>query len=244
MAKLKVPSLQHLSRNWKDNSGSISKDLVRLAKNPPFFNYNRVYSATFDLLHHKQPLNEILFGIKKYEKRETVRNNFLELLPLISDHFEDISPDFVNPVSTRFYSFGKNLPPIPFTPPLVYGVGGQLYFPWFSFWRMNPLKDKNLSLFVTLVSEVLEDDPDFEGIKFEILDFSAASPKDKRFLNVVDTKNIPLLDEIEKIQMLETFTDGFNKAVAVLDSEPKEAPKSEKRESDNYSDDIQPDFFE
>jgi hypothetical protein len=37
---------------------------------------------------------------------------------------------------------------------------GQVYFPWFSFWRSNPLADASLSLFVMVVEEVLLQDPD------------------------------------------------------------------------------------
>lgn len=47
---------------------------------------------------------------------------------------------------------------VPFEGPMIYGVGGQLYFPWFSFWRRNPLANERLSLFVTLVEEVLLQD--------------------------------------------------------------------------------------
>lgn len=243
MAKLKIPSLQHLARNWRSDSGMISRDLVRLVKSPPMFNYNCVYSAAFDLLHFKQPLDEVLKGIREKEKREGVRNNFLEIVPLIQSHFENISPDFVNPVSTRFYSFGKGFL-VPFTPPLIYGVGGQLYFPWLSFWKTNPLNDENLSLFATLVREVLDDDPDFDGIKFEILDFSAPSPKDKRSLEVIEASSIPLVTDARKVEMLETFVDGFNKAKAILEAEPVRQPEKEKTEDDVYTDDLQPDLFD
>lgn len=242
MAKLKIPSLQHLSRNWKSDSGTIARDLVHLVRNPPIFNYNKVFSATYDLLHFKQPLDQVLKGIEEFEKRKNVKENFLELVPLISEHFSSINPDFVNPVSTRRYSFGKGLD-VPFTPPLVYGVGGQLYFPWFSFWRANPLRGDNLSLFVTLVEEVLNEDPDFEGIKFQILDFSAPLPGEARRLIVTDASEVARLSRERKVSMLEIFADGYTKARAILEAEPKAAPEKEKSEDDRYSDDIQPDLF-
>ncbi len=216
---------------------------MRLVRQPPFFNYNPVYFAASDLLRFKQPLDEVLHGIAIKEKRETVRNNYLEIVPLIHSHFEQVSPDFVNPVSTRFYSFGKDFL-VPFTPPLVYGVGGQLYFPWFSFWKTNPLMDANLSLFKTLVTEVLQDDPDFDGIKFEILDFSAPSPKTPRDLTVIDAAESPMLGNKEKHEMLEIFVDGYYKAKAVLEADPDAKPEKEKSEDDRYSDDLQPDLFD
>ena len=243
MADLKIPSLQHLARNWKSDSGMICRDLVKLVRNPPFFNYNPIYSATSDLLRFKQPLDEVMRGIERKEKRLGVRKNYLEILPLIHDHFNQVSPDFVNPVSTRYYSFGKDFM-VPFTPPLIYGVEGELYFPWFSFWRTNPLSDKNLSLFTTLVREVLDDDPDLEGVKFEILDFSAPSPKEPRASKVINAMEIPVLDSQDKREMLSTFVDGFNKAKAILEAEPEIRPQKEKSEDDRYSDDIQPDLFD
>jgi hypothetical protein len=241
MAKLKVPSLQHLARNWKADSGSISKDLVRLVRHPPIFNYKVVFSATFDLLHFKQPLSEVEKGIARAEKRESVRENFLEIVPLISSHFSDVSPDFVNPVSTRLYAIGPELL-VPFTPPLIYGVGGQLYFPWFSFWRSYPLRDANLRLFVTLVDEVLKDDPDLEDAIFQILDFSCPEPGEPRTLTVVNAKEIERLPHEEKVAMLEVFADGYGKAKAILEAEPASTPKGGDEDDDRYSDDLQPDL--
>lgn len=241
MAKLKVPSLQHLARNWKADSGAISKDLVRLVRNPPIFNYKAVFSATFDLLLFKQPLSEVEKGIARAEKREGVRSNFLEIVPLISDHFTDVRPDFVNPVSTRLYAIGPDLL-VPFTPPLVYGVGGQLYFPWFSFWRNNPIRDTNLRLFVTLVDEVLKDDPDLESAVFQILDFSCPEPGQPRTLSVVNAEDIDPLPHEEKVAMLEVFADGYGKAKAILEEEPTRAPKGGDEEDDRYSDDLQQDL--
>ena len=66
----------------------------------------------------------------------------------------------------RHYPVGRGLM-VPFEPPLVYGIGGQLYFPWFSFWRRNPLSDERLSLFVTLVDEVLLQDPDLDTARLQ-----------------------------------------------------------------------------
>jgi hypothetical protein len=241
MPKLKVPSLQHLARNWKPDSGLISRDLVGLVRNPPRFSYHAVYSATQDLLQLGQPLDQVLEGIRRAEKREKVRDNFLELVPLIAEHFRDVRPDFVNPVSTRIYNIGPDLA-IPFTPPLVYGVGGQLYFPWFSFWRRNPLKDRNLRLFVTLVDEVLRDDPDLEEAVFQILDFSCPEADDERVLSIQNAEEIEPLPHEEKVAMLEVFAQGFQKAKSVLEAEPVRAPSEDREEDDNYDDNAQMDF--
>ncbi|KAJ56146.1 hypothetical protein ACMU_10350 [Actibacterium mucosum KCTC 23349] len=243
MAKLKVPSIQHLARNWDPQSGVISRDLVRLVRNPPRFTYRPVYSATSDLLQFGVSLDQIETGIRNKEKREHVRDNYLELLGLIQSHFRDCKPDFVNPVSTRVYPIGSGLD-VPFTPPLIYGVGGQLRFPWFSFWKTNPLKDMNLRLFVTIVDEILRDDPDLEDCIFEILDFSAPKGSNERSLVVTNAAEIEPLSQRDKTEMLETFVDGYVKAKAILEAEPAESPRDEKRDADRDYDDDQPSLFD
>jgi hypothetical protein len=153
--------------------------------------------------------------IRRAVKREEVRNNLLGVLPLIRDHFAGVAPDFFQSVDRRYYPVGRGLM-IPFEPPMIYGVGGQLYFPWFSFWRQNPLARERLSLFVTLVEEVLLQDPDLETAQFDVLDFSMTNGK--RELTVIDARDIPRIDEARKTDMLSTFAEGFFLAQAELKS--------------------------
>lgn len=208
MAILRIPSLQHLSRNWRDTPAKVEKELVRLAENSPTFSYNPIYSAISDMLLLNVSHDQIAEGIRRKTSREFVRKNYLELLTLIDGHFAGLAPNFVHRVSTRRYPVGRGLM-IPFTPPLIYGIGGQIYFPWFSFWRSQPLVRENLSLFVTLVYEVLRQDPDLENSKFEILDFSAPKGGDPRELTIIDADDIPIVSEQRKTEMLSIFAEGF-----------------------------------
>jgi hypothetical protein len=233
MAELRIPSVQHLARNWRNDSGLIARVLVRLALNPPRFNYNPLYGAIRDLLVLGLPYEQVVEGIRRI-RRASVRNNLLSVLPLIRDHFAGVSPDFYQTIEKRYYPVGRGLM-VPFEPPMIYGVGGQLYFPWFSFWRRNPLAKERLSLFVTVVDEVLMQDPDLEGARFEILDFSCPSPKEPRSLTFVDAQEIPRIDEARKKQMLEVFAEGYFQAVAALKDEPTPAadePGDETTEAD------------
>lgn len=229
MAELRIPTIQHLARNWRDDPAAIARALVRLALDPPRFSYNPLYSAVRDLLVLGVPYEQVLQGIRRI-KRESVRNNLLGVLPLVRDHFAGVSPDFYQTIDRRFYPVGRGLM-VPFEPPMIYGVGGQLYFPWFSFWRQNPLVKERLSLFVTLVDEVLMQDPDLETARFEILDFSCPAPKLPRRLMVIDARDIPRVDEARKNQMLISFADGYMQAQAILSGrksppEDREAPPS------------------
>ena len=125
---------------------------------------------------------------------------------------------------------------------MVYGVGGQLYFPWFSFWRQNPLANERLSLFVTLVDEVLMQDPDLEAARFEILDFSSLTPKLPRRLTVIDTRDIPRVDDARKTEMLEAFSEGYSQAQATLAG--KGTPPPEDRDEAPSPDPNQPGLFD
>lgn len=240
MADLRVPSVQHLARNWRDDPAMIARLLVRLAQNPPTFSYNPLYLAVRDLLVLDVPYEQVVEGIRRI-KREGVRNNLLGVLPLIRNHFDGISPDFYQTIDRRYYPVGRGLM-VPFDPPMIYGVGGQLYFPWFSFWRQNPLSRERLSLFVTLVDEVLLQDPDLETARFQILDFSCPSPKAPRALSVIDARDIPRVEETRKNAMLEAFAEGYFQALAALSGSAPSAPKD--RDEPPPPDPDQPGLFD
>jgi hypothetical protein len=240
MTKLRVPSVQHLARNWRSKPEAIAKLLVQLVLNPPRFNYNPLYGAVRDMLVLGVPYDQVAEGIQKI-RRESVRGNLLEVLPLIRDHFKGVAPDFFQTIDRRYYPVGRGLM-VPFEPPMIYGVGGKLFFPWFSFWRSNPLANERLSLFVTLVDEVLMQDPDLENARFEILDFSCPHPKAGRALTVIDAKDIPRIDDERKRVMLEAFADGYFQAFSALSAVPPGSGKGDGDKSDFDPD--QPGLFD
>lgn len=211
MGKLRVPSLQHLARTWHPDPHRIKRVLLALANGGPSFSYEPIFQLVRDMLLFGTPYEQVVEGVRRGVKREDVRQNFLGLLPLVRDYFEGVAPAFVHAVSPRLYSVGRGLM-IPFNPPLIYGADGQLHFPWFSFWRTNPLATERLSLFVTIVEEVLLQDSDLEGAHFTILDFSSSTPDGPRKLRVVDTRAVQRLSPERKAEMLMAFAQGFQLA--------------------------------
>lgn len=242
MAGLRVPSVQHLARNWRKSPEAIAKVLVKLALNSPRFSYNPLFGAVRDLLVLDIPYDQVVEGIRRI-KREKVRENLLGVLPLIRDHFSGIVPSFYQTIEKRYYPVGRGLM-VPFDSPMIYGVGGQLYFPWFSFWRQNPLTNERLSLFVTLVDEVLMQDPDLENARFEILDFSCPGPNLPRSLKVVDARDIPRLDDTRKTEMLEAFAEGYFQAVAELAGRARSDGDDDRRGDTFKPGPGQPDLFD
>jgi hypothetical protein len=239
MARVRVPTLQHMARNWHADPDWICKNLVRLVQNPPNFNYELLFRLARDMLLLGQPYEDILAAVGRI-KRKDLRDKFLEILPLLRDHFEGEQPDYFQDIEPRLYSIGRGLM-VPFAPPFVYGVGGQIYFPWLSFWRTNPLANERLSLFVTIVRRVLLDDPDLEDSIFQIVDFSAPLAKGTRELRIVPAAEVPILSENRMREMLEVFAEGYFRAQKILAAMPPAAPE---KGPESPKDDSQPDMFD
>lgn len=234
MAKtVKVPSLQHMARNWHDTPDGVRRKLVALAKRPPQFSYDPLFAAVRDMLVFGVPYAQVVEGIRRAEKRPWVRELLIEVLPLIGNHFAGIEPDGPpRRVARRYYPLARDIL-IPFEAPLEYSVGGQVCFPWFSFWRSNPLADRRLSLFVTIVEEVLLQDPDLDRALFRLLDFSIPEGGHERRLLIIDAREVPRLDEREKRAMLEVFADGYRLARAELAGvKPDKKTRDEARRPD------------
>jgi hypothetical protein len=241
MPKLSTPSIQHLARQIQPTAEQIERNLIRLALNPPAFNYNPLYGLTHDALAYKQPLEQLEKGIVERVKIGKVRENFLSLAPLIHGYFVPISADFVGTVSRRFYNAGRDLL-IPFDPPLIYGVNGAIHLPWLSFWRNDPLRGERLSLFMTLLDEILGQDPDLDLAKVTILDFSAPAPGQERELSLLEANDIPRLDTAQKTELLERFVEGFLTARSKLANMPARAKPADAGAEDQ--DEKQPDLFQ
>lgn len=207
MSRLKVPSLQHLARNLSSDPQRVAKSLVALANSSPTFSYQPLHDATRDLLLLKLPYEQIESGLRR-ETREYVREKYLSALPLIRSHFSGVRADYVVSVVPRYYPVGRSLM-IPFAPPLIYGVGGEVFLPWFSFWLSNPLSGDRLSFFVTIVNEIIAQDPDLDFSKFHVLDFSAASPGEGRSLEVIDSSDVPKMSNERLEQLLGSFVEGY-----------------------------------
>lgn len=232
MGKLKVPSLQHLVRVWNPDPQRIKKSLVSLARNSPTFSYEPVFDLVTDLVWLKVPYDQIVQAVVSRTKRSDVRDNYLSLLPLIKEHFEEKQISFFHRVAKRFYPVGRNLS-IPFSPPFVYGSAAKVHLPWFSFWRSNPLSDERLSLFMSVVDEIIGQDPDLEDVHFSFLDFSASEPRMPRQLKILEGPDIPRVSAKSKIEMLSVFAEGFRLAEIELENISVGAETEERPEDDD-----------
>lgn len=240
MVKLKIPSVQHLARHWRSSPKKIEDSLVKIAINPPFFNYNALNYVARDHLLYGIPEEQIVEGIKKKEERKKVQNTLLEIVPLVIEHFSTVNPDFVHDIAPSYYPIGRELK-IPLKLSFIYGVGGQVYLPSFIFWKKNPMDEQQFSLFVSLAQEMLHQDPDLEAAKFKILDFSAKGRNQGRTLEVIDSKDVPILNSSTRAEMLSVFVEGFERAESRVKN--VSAPKT-KRETNVIVDNNQMPLWE
>lgn len=247
MKPLRVPSLQHMARNAALVTPPIVRALVALVLRSPTFSYSPIMSAVRDMLIFKQPYEQIEAGFRRSVKRPLLLENYLSLLPLVRDYFSSIQPDYVNEVRRYTYGIGRGLS-VPFDPPILYGIGGQKFLPWFVFWQNNPISDLQYRLFVTIVREIMSQDADLEDARFLLLDFSRPKGSSERVLRVSDASDVEPLDENTKRAFLDAFAEAFSLAqneiavrAAAAAAAASDAEGSDARPSDN--DGEQPDLF-
>jgi len=166
--------------------------------------------------------------------------NLLDILRLIDDYFSTLVPDFPPiEVECRHYKIAPDII-IPFQPPLCYGVGGQLYLPYPNYWRNNPLWGKRLSVFMTIVDEIREQEPDLEQARVHILNYGIPQGETERRLIVVNEKEIPRVTREELAATLQIFADGYRAARDELAGVNYEKSRTDE---DHHPDPNQSDLF-
>ena len=165
------------------------------------------------------------FGTSKNGQHHV--ENLIEILGLIDRHFDGLAPDFPPiEVECRYYRIAPDIS-IPFQPPICYGIGGQLCLPYFNFWRKSPLRGKRLSVFMTIIDAIREQEPDIEKAKVPILDFSIPPGEEERTLVVIDEADIERVGPAELKSRLQVFADGYRAARDELaGKKPEKAPGS------------------
>jgi hypothetical protein len=225
MTVLKVPSLQHMARLCRPEPAGVTRELIKLLENTPTFSYAVLYDYVRDMLVLGVSLEDIEKDIRTRVRRTDVREKYLDLLPLIARFFQQKTVAFSQGVVPRYYSIDKDLQ-VPFAPPLVIGVEGRLVLPWFVFWKINPLADENLSLFVTIVREILEQDSDLADSEFSIVDLSHDPDAGCRTLKIIHADEIAIVSEKRKSEMLGVFAEGYREArrLTALKGSAKDRP--------------------
>ena len=84
--------------------------------------------------------------------------------------------------------------------------------PYPNYWRNNPLKAKRLAVFLTILDQIREQEPDLETARVYILNYGIPSGETDRKLVVVDEADVPRVTSTELTQTLQIFADGYRSA--------------------------------
>lgn len=218
MSSVKVPSLQHLARVYDNSPEKVKNNLLKVADGTPIFSYNPLYPLMYDYISLSIEYGQILKAIKLF-KSDLARKNYAEIFPLIKEKYEASMPKFVFSPPSSAYPVSRDIL-IPFAPAMFYRIGSEQCLPWFIFWRINPLAGEKFSLLATLIREMMDSNPDLSPASLQFVDFSASNKKAARKLRTFDSKEIPLISDKRKTEMLEIFSEGYRLAVAEYSTRP------------------------
>lgn len=233
--KLKVPSLQHLARMSKSDSTRVMKQLLALLENSPTFSYEPLYALISDMLVLRTPYEQVVEAVLRKGYRKDVEQRYLDILPLVKKFFDGHQVTAALPIAPRYYPLAKDLR-VPFSPPMLFFSKRKAIFPWFLFWKSNPLKGESLSLFVTLVDEILKQDSDLDESKFVIVDLSFDEESEARILRVLPAETIPRLSDQRKRELLQVFVEGYRLAEAAAAQRTRDKENSESEIDPNQLD--------
>lgn len=230
MSKPRIPSLMHAVRNWHPDPEQVRKALFDIGLHAPPFSYKFLFKLVYQQLKFNDSLEQLNECINRFEKREKYREDFIAAFQLVHDYFREVNPDSVQEVTGRFYPVARDLL-VPFNPPITYTKNGKRILPLICFWKKKPPRGEKLALLITLVSEIIEQDPDLEDAEIHIISLATEriktddGHKDVRVLKVVNGSTINRIDEPRKLVMLESIVRGYRLAKADLEHGIKPADR-------------------
>lgn len=228
--KLTPPAVHNMVRSAFDTPEEVSKALIKSYLSHPPFSYRLLGDIIrLALKGNKLSKPALDSAVLAHQKNPDYQKIFLEITPLIFEHFSSISPKFILDVEPRKYKINRI--EIPFKPPFAFGVGDEIIIPWFIFWKNNPLTSKQLSLLATIISDLMSQDPDYRDAKIQIYDFGVGEDGETRTLQITDLATIKKLGSQELEDALLAFLNGYEMAEARIKS--LQVVKESRKENSN-----------
>ena len=213
--KLTPPAVHNMVRSAFDSPEEVSRALVKSYLSHPPFSYRLLGEIIRSALKgHKLSKATLDSAVLAHQKNPDYQKIFLEITPLIFEHFSSISPKFILDIEPRKYKI--NHIEIPFKPPFAFGVGDEIIIPWFIFWKKNPLTEKQLSLLATIISDLMSQDPDYRDAKIQIYDFGVGEDGEARTLEITGLATIKKLSPQQLEDALLNFLNGYEMAEASI----------------------------
>lgn len=240
MNNIKIPPLLQMVRNAYDDPQKVHHEVVKSEKSRAPFSYQAIHKIVDQVIKFKTPLDEISYSIERIERRPFVLKQFNEVTPLLHRHFTDISPERVYSLLPLYYPLGK-FGKTKFNPQMIYLKNGELFLPFINFWKFNPLSSEQKSLFLTLVDEILEEEPDLEDVNLQLIELSANGSNGIRTLKVVNTLEIERLDKTRTNILIDSYLTGLQSAYSEIATPSTQRPN---RENTLHTDKRQRQLFE
>jgi len=221
---LKVSSLQNLVRNSYLDEEKVRRELMRFAKGFTVVSYQKMDGFVVDLARMNLSLEDVEKAANRI-KPEKNRQVNLELLPFVEEYIQQRREYDYQEIDLRCYPLSRDLR-VPFKSQFVLVNRCEVILPVFIFWRNKALDTGQMSLFMTLIKEILEQEPDLEDAKVQIVDFGAPKSKAPRTMEVIHGDEIELLSEEEKIDRLAIYVNALK---SVNDELARNSTEAEKR---------------
>jgi hypothetical protein len=221
--KLSPPAAQHLARTFEDTSPKVAKALLKEYMGRAPFSYGLMHELVKVALKGKFSKEQFDAAIRHHQRNPKYQKIFLELSPLLHNHFSTLDPKYVLKIEPQ--KFRINDLEIPFKPPFAFEQSGELVIPLLIFWKENPLTEKQTSLLVTIANDLISQHPDYRDAKLLIYDFSVPPGEEKRKLRITDAATIPKMDAKELNAALEIWFKGYQLAKAKIAEMPARATK-------------------
>lgn len=215
---VKVPTVVHLSRVWRDSPDGVKRALISLSKSSPPFSYDDLFKYIRNMLVLKKYREFLLNQISQKTKGDLKRVSFSSVAPLLFDYLGRYDDYNALDVMDKSFGFSSELR-AEFKPKVTLMTGSDGVLPQFIFWKTNPLTIQQKSLMLTMIDLVMQGEPDLEDLRLELVDFSAAKGAAGRRLTVSSGNEIPRCTSSELTEMLEIFAEGYRLANEQLRSE-------------------------
>lgn len=221
MSELKIPGPQYVARDCYNDASKTQKALLLFDKNRPTFRYSPIDSLLRDILRFRLPLDSVLNGLKKVEKRAVVLNNFLEIATLAHQDLIKFEVQQLFEIEDQRFPIGQGLS-IPLKNLFLIHACNKSTIIFPIFWKSNPLTDNQFSILATIIRETLDQNPDFQDVEVIFYDFGAISKSTPRTLTKSPMSEIELLAPRELTKALQFYVEGFHAASNLIGRKPVE----------------------
>lgn len=207
--------------------------MLKLVNASPPFNYQSLNKMLLDLVRGVATYDQVEKAISGIGF-EVQRNSYRRALAPAWKYIQSLRHNYALEIEARSYAISRNMR-VPCVPPMVCGTQHGQVVPWLMLWKKNVLRDEQMALFVSLVSEVMAQDGELDSAELVVVDTSDGSLDKDGAPALIRYSDIEPIPQDQLGRMLETFVLGFKQAEEELKS--KSSPRTRSVQPDAEDDD-------